>query len=72
MACKTSQSARRAVTPCIAYPVNAPVLWPEILPRNTSAITDTIQVTEISHTMKALIHHNIVASPPLCLHAPSL
>ena len=60
-----SHRARTAVTPWNAYPASAPPLRPEVLPRITSAITDTIQTAEISQTTTVPIHHNMIASPPL-------
>ena len=53
-----------AVTPCKAYPKSDWTLNAEFLRRNTSAITNTIQVAENSHTTKAPIHQNMVCASP--------
>jgi hypothetical protein len=60
--------ARTAVTPWRAYPPSAAPLRPGVLPRITSAITDTIQAAENSHTTTVPIHHHMVASPPFQDH----
>ena len=60
----SSHRARTAVTPWTAYPPSAAPLKPGVLPRITSAITDTIQAAENSQTTTVPIHHHMVASPP--------
>ncbi len=60
----TSHRARMAVTPWKAYPASVLTLRPEVLPRITSAITDTIQAADINQTTTAPIHNHTVDSPP--------
>ena len=68
----SSHRARTAVTPWTAYPPSAAPLKPGVLPRITSAITDTIQAAENSQTTTVPIHHHMVASPPFLIYSTCL